>query len=366
MHFHALNCSFCPVVVILIHISSLLLGTVRGRLFAIIKSLQHSCVGTRFWQQEVVLEYSVVLSWGSLLLVLEFRRSIILQVLHEARLGFVHNIIVMGSALLWRIVKARSCCVRTRAKAGVVHVGFVLVILCLSTNDGPSSVGKFTSCIGFIWLVESVGMTISCRFSSSTCGRVISTWNLRVIELSSVVIQVGNISQGAHVLIIDWLLATMGSRIRGWVELVLVVVVVIVVLSLITIYRHVIHRIASTSSLSLFAQFCLGDGFGNWREVVLVILRRVEKLRSHHHLLLGVPRAVVRVRSFSLIHQVEQVSLVVSSWGICSSNSLISNSTGIGCETTASISITCHSLVLVLAMTTCLGRVAILASIALP
>ena len=90
-------------------------------------------------------------------------------------------------------------------------------------------------------------------------------------------------------------------------------VVVIVVLSLITIYRHVIHRIARPSSLPLFAQFCLSDRFGNRRKVVLVILRRVEKLRCHHHLLLGVPRAVVRVRSFSLIHKVEQVSLVVSS-----------------------------------------------------
>jgi hypothetical protein len=114
-----------------------------------------------------------------LLLVLEFRRSIILKILHEARLGFVHNIIAMGSALFRRIVKARSCLVMTLANAGVVHVGIVLILFCLS-RDGASSVGELSSCIGLIWLVQGVGVTISCRFSSTACGSVISTLDLRV------------------------------------------------------------------------------------------------------------------------------------------------------------------------------------------
>lgn len=104
MHFHSLNSSFCPVVVILVHIARTryLLWTVGSRLFAIIKGFQHPSVGTRFWQQEVVLEYTTVTvatlpERGCLG---EFRRPIILKVLHESGLGgFVHCIIVMGSPL---------------------------------------------------------------------------------------------------------------------------------------------------------------------------------------------------------------------------------------------------------------------------
>jgi hypothetical protein len=112
MHFHSLNSSFGPVVVILVHIARTryLLWTIRCRLFAIIKRFQHPSVGTRFWQQEVVLENATVALGlrGSLG---EFGRPIILQVLHESGLGFVHNIIVMGSALFRWVVEPGGGCI---------------------------------------------------------------------------------------------------------------------------------------------------------------------------------------------------------------------------------------------------------------
>ena len=87
----------------------------------------------------------------------------------------------------------------TLANAGVVHVGIVLILFCLS-RDGASSVGELSSCIGLIWLVQGVGVTISCRFSSTACGCMISTLDLRVYL--TIVIQVGDVTQGPHVLII--------------------------------------------------------------------------------------------------------------------------------------------------------------------
>ena len=78
-------------------------------------------------------------------------------------------------------------------------------------------------------------------------------------------------------------------------------------------------------------------------------------MRRHHHLLLGVTARCVR--SFPLVYEVEQMSLVVSCRGVCSSDPLISNSTCIGCEAAASISVTLLILILI--------AISILASIAL-
>ena len=76
MHFKPLHLSFFAIVIILVHIPRHLLRTIWGRLFAIIKSFQHPCVGTCFGQQEVVLENAIVMS--RLLVRVELSRSIIL------------------------------------------------------------------------------------------------------------------------------------------------------------------------------------------------------------------------------------------------------------------------------------------------
>ena len=232
MHFHALDGSF-RAVVILIHIASHLLWTVGSWLFAIIKCLEHPCVGTRLGQQEVVLEYAVA-SLSRLLLRCKLGWSIILQVLHEPRLGFVHNIIVMGSALLWGVVKPRSCLICSLAEAWGVHPIVVILVL---ASDGASSTWKLASGIGFVWLIESVSVAISCRFTTSASRRMVSTRNLR-IERSV---------WYASWLIIYWLLAIV-RWVRGGVELLIIVVIFCGV----AVHRHVIDWIACSTSLSLF------------------------------------------------------------------------------------------------------------------
>jgi hypothetical protein len=141
MHFHPLNCSFGAIVVILVHISrtSLLLWAITSRLFAIIEGFKHPSVGTGFWQQEVILENaSVTLGLSSCLG--EFGRPIILHVLHETGLGFVHNIIVMGSALLRWVVEAGGGCVGVSTEGAVVQVSFVALVLLVLAIDRASPI----------------------------------------------------------------------------------------------------------------------------------------------------------------------------------------------------------------------------------
>jgi hypothetical protein len=142
MHFHSLNSSFGSIVVILVHIARTryLLRTIRSRLFAIIKGFQHPSIGTRFWQQEIVLENtSVALGLRSSLG--EFWRPIILEVLHEPGLGFVHYIIVMGSALFRWVVEAGVGCVGVLTEATVVQVSFVgLILLLFLSIDRASTI----------------------------------------------------------------------------------------------------------------------------------------------------------------------------------------------------------------------------------
>jgi hypothetical protein len=173
-----------------------------------------------------------------LLLIREFGWSIILEILHEPRLGFIHNIIVMRSALLRRVVEARSCLIGTCAEARGVHLPLVLILFTLASNRS-SSIGKLSPCVWFIWFIESIGMTIGCRFSSATYCCVISTSTLRV-ELPV-----------RHVprLVIDRLFTTVGSWIRCRVER----LIIVVILSLVSIYRHVVDWVAGTSSLSLLS-----------------------------------------------------------------------------------------------------------------
>ena len=81
----------------------------------------------------------------------------------------------MRSALLRRVVEARSCLISTTsAEARGIHLPLVLIILTLAGNGAPS-IRKLSPCVWFVWLIKSVGMAVSSRFSPTTCGRVIST-----------------------------------------------------------------------------------------------------------------------------------------------------------------------------------------------
>jgi hypothetical protein len=244
VHFHALNSSFGAIAIILVHISRHLLGTIGGRLFAIIKGLEHSCVGTGLWQQEVVLEHTVILS--RLLPSVELGWSIVLQILHEARMGLIHNIIVVRSGLLWRVVKPRSCRIWILVES-FLHLTLIFVVVCLPA-DRAAAVRELAPRIRLIRLVKSVGMTVRSRFSSPAYSRVISAGYLRT--KLTIIVQVRNIAQSADILIIDGLF----PAVRGWIRRGIELAPVIVVVGLITIYRHVIdicHGITGTSRLPL-------------------------------------------------------------------------------------------------------------------
>jgi len=70
-------------------------------------------------------------------------------------------------------------------------------------------------------------------------------------------------------------------------------------------------------------------------------------------------------RCFPLVHQVEQVSLVIRCRSVCSSDPLVADATGIGGETGRCVSLTAENLVLVESVTACLSGVSVLASVAL-
>lgn len=166
VHFHALNCSLGAII--LVDIGSLNLWPVRGGLFAIIKGLQHSCVGTRLRQQKVVLKYSIILV---LLLLRELRGPIILKVLHESRWSFIHG--VVRSPLLRGVVEPRGRGIGTRAESWVVQV-FILVLL---SPDGAPTVGELAP-RWLVGLVQSIRMAISRGLSSPRDSCMVSAGNL--------------------------------------------------------------------------------------------------------------------------------------------------------------------------------------------
>ena len=112
-------------------------------------------------------------------------------------MGLIHDIIVMWSTLLRRIVKARSRCIWIGAIPSL-YLPLILVVFALA-RDGPATVGELATSIWFVRLVEGVRMTISCWLSSSTYRRVVSTGYLRT---KLAIIQVRNVAQSTNVLII--------------------------------------------------------------------------------------------------------------------------------------------------------------------
>jgi hypothetical protein len=100
LHFPALYDFF--IVVVCWQVMTLV-AVSRANLFAIIEGLHHaSRIWTCFGQQEVVLKNSTSNSSNAVdfLVIL-----ILLQILHEARLGLIH-----GIGLRW-IIKSARCCV---------------------------------------------------------------------------------------------------------------------------------------------------------------------------------------------------------------------------------------------------------------
>lgn len=161
MHFHSLDGSLGAICVDVL-LSSLTATT----LLAIIEGLQHTCVGTRLRQKEVILENTIIVIVG-LVVSRKLLRPIILEVLHEAVLSIIH---AMGRVLLGvRVVEssARSICIR--AESTVVQVLEILVFL---PADGSATSRELAS---LVRLVESVSVTVSRWLSAATDSSVVTT-----------------------------------------------------------------------------------------------------------------------------------------------------------------------------------------------
>ena len=271
----------------------------RGHLFAIIKSLHHtSWIWTGFWKQKVILENSTSYASDAVdfLMILVF-----LEILHEARLGFIHRV-----RLCWLVETARCCILLLillllHENHAVILNGTVtcLVAAVVGSTNGASPIRKLPILLRGR-LIKWVSMAISCRFSSATYCCMVTT----VINALSWHCLIES-HETAWSRITNRLLPAM-NRVLNRILVQNVVILCIMVK---------LHWIAHASLLTSFTQFGLSYGLiYRIARTIHWILRRIEKLSCHHHLLL-----LISIGSFSLIHKVENLGLV---W-ICGPYSII-------------------------------------------
>lgn len=118
-------------------------------------------------------------------------RSVVLQILHEARLRFIHKVVLLvgrSTTLILRVVEPRSRRVRICAKVvyvqlfihshkAIVSLGVAGVIkgtVCFAA-DGSTSVRKLTSRIWLVGLIQRVGMVVCRLFSPTADGCMIAS-----------------------------------------------------------------------------------------------------------------------------------------------------------------------------------------------
>ena len=339
VHFHSLYGSLGTIITIirlvmrvginvLRHTRSCLLVCYVSHLswlFTIIKSFEHSSIGTSFGKYEVVLENAILsltnlgtIDWTNDLW------SIILKVLHETSLSIVHDILRRILLFIW-VVESWCSCVWSGAKVWLVHLilfvhqNYAVILLVTwvttfettinSSSNGATTVWELTSGL-LIRLVECVSGTVSSWFPSSTYSSMISTSSIAVssVRMSSLS-ESSNIHSSVHcidVLEISWASLDWSFPIMVDIHSCIHVVVVLV-----TIYRHAVFMllvdwVTGSSVSSLLSQFCLSNCFWNLLVVIttttttlirsrrvhaiehiLIVLGRIEKLlSSHHHLLL--------------------------------------------------------------------------------
>ena len=387
VHFHSLYGSLGTIIAIICLImrmrinvlghmvrtrSSLLVSHIShlSWLFTIIKSFEHSSIGTTFRKYKVILEDAVLsltnlgtIDWSN-----DFG-SIILEVLHETSLSIVHYVLRRILLFVW-IIESWCSCVWSSAKVWLVHLVLLIhqyytVILLVTwvaafkasincTSNGSSTIRKLTSCL-LVWFVESVSCTVSGWFSSSTYSSMISTCSITVSTIwMASLCECSNIHGSIHsiyILEITW--STLYGPFSIMIDINSSIHIVVI---LITIYWHAVFMllvdwIACSSVCSLLSQLCLSNCFwdlliasliGSWRvhtiQHILIILSRIKELLScHHHLLLLI---LASIWSFSLVNQVEQMSLIILRYSIRRSNSIAPNSTWIDAKWAGTISIT--------------------------
>ena len=179
----------------------------RCWLFTIIKSFKHTIISTIsyvcFGQQKVILKYTltlVVTNWYDSIL---FFWSVVLNILHESWLSFIHHvilsiwrytswwiIIMLPSFISIRIKETCGSCILTNSKICHIHILILVFIshyyktvillssisleisiwLCyyLGPSHWTTSIWEFASLILFIRFVQSICMAICSRFSATT------------------------------------------------------------------------------------------------------------------------------------------------------------------------------------------------------
>lgn len=197
--------------------------------------------------------------------------------------------------------------------------------ICVAT-DGSTSVRKLATSIWLIWLVEGVCVVVSCLLPSSAYSRMIATVGMEHIatagtdwgEVAHVETVIVYSTAAIHVAV-NWLfpsVMTTAVMEPSLVELVgsnLTKGILIFSCSSAKVATvALVNWITGSSRCPLLSQFSLSNRFwnrvtirvvctGTWTWEHDIIATRIEKLRSHHHLLL---LACVCVWGLPLIDQI--------------------------------------------------------------
>lgn len=231
-------------------------------------------------------------------------RSVALNILHKSWLCIIHHVIrsMRRHASWWTIVmltsfvsswveKTSSCRILTQSKVCHIHVlilAFIthyykaIILLCtipvkacislhytLSSTHGTSSIWKLSSLILFVWLIQSICMTISSWFATSTSCSM-SAWlvdnilrplKYSHIYLCSKLIYICNVLSIVCLVTENWLFSLMIRNrhilIYCWIKLSIYLIVNCVLIfnssSIYLVSIFVLYWIASSSMSSLLS-----------------------------------------------------------------------------------------------------------------
>ena len=184
------------------------------------------------------------------------------------------------------------------------------------TSNWPSSVWELTSCL-FVWLVQCICSTISCRLTSTTYGSVVSTSCITVTISLSESTNIHSCIHCIHISKVTW--TTLDRSLPVVINIDSGIHVLVVT---ITLYRHgvfmlLLNWVTSTTVLSLLSELSLSNCFVDllvtlirilawwvhaWEHLIIVLSGVEELLGCHHHLLVVI---LASVWSFPLVDQIE-------------------------------------------------------------
>jgi len=216
-------------------------------------------------------------------------------------------------------------------------------------SDRATSIWELTPCL-FVWLVQCVGSTISRWLAATAYSSVITAGSITVCTIaSSKVADVHGCIHGIYVGKITWTSLDRSLSIMINVHSGIHVLVVSITLDWHTVFM--LDGIACPTVLSLLSKLGLGNclelvvtigwilawGVHAWYHLIVVRCWVEELLCCHHHLLLVV---LVSIGCFPLIHQIEQMGLIILGNTVSCTDSVASNPCWVDAERAGSISVT--------------------------